>query len=130
MILFKACTRCGGDVEAAFPEDIFCVQCGHRPDVALPSDRMLPQASDGDSIRMRVPDVEVVKDRGLKEHPTGEIAPLGGSSSASPCPRCGSPELVRLDRLRRRDNVCYRCRPCGHIFSPARGSDAEDVRTG
>ena len=35
------------------------------------------------------------------------------------CPKCGSDHVIRLDKLRREDNSCYRCRACGHIFSPA-----------
>ncbi len=33
MILLKACPRCGGDVNATFEFDAYCVQCGHRPDL-------------------------------------------------------------------------------------------------
>ena len=33
MILFKSCARCGGDVDATFESDVYCVQCGHRPTV-------------------------------------------------------------------------------------------------
>ena len=29
-IHFRACPRCGGDVDAAFRDDVRCVQCGHR----------------------------------------------------------------------------------------------------
>ena len=81
MILFKACPRCGGDVDASHRNDVRCIQCAHRPDPA-----------------------------GLAKPRVGP----GGS-----CPRCESISLVALDRLRAGDNRCYRCRPCGHVFSPA-----------
>ena len=45
-IHFRACPRCGGDVDAAFRDDIRCVQCGHRiyePAIGL-RDRGSPEA--------------------------------------------------------------------------------------
>ena len=87
VILFKACPRCGGDVDTTHTEDIFCVQCAYRP-----------QASD------------------LGPREVGQ-AP-GGETVAALCPRCASPEPTPLDKMRRQDNTCYRCRRCGHIFSP------------
>ena len=47
-----------------------------------------------------------------------------GRGPHSTCPRCESMALVLLDRLREGDNYCYRCRPCGHVFSPASRSTA------
>ena len=86
MILFKACPRCGGDVDTSHADDVRCIQCAHRPDPA-----------------------------GLAEPHDGPA----GRGAVSPCPRCESTRLVPLDRLRASDNHCYRCRPCGHVFSPA-----------
>lgn len=74
MILFKSCDRCGGDVDATFESDVYCVQCGHRP--------------------------------------------AGAARLSARCPACRSGSLVRLDRLNDDDHACYRCRMCGHIFSP------------
>ena len=47
-----------------------------------------------------------------------------GDDAECTCPRCRSTALVILDRLRDEDNYCYRCRPCGHVFSPASRSTA------
>ena len=47
-----------------------------------------------------------------------------GDDPECTCPRCRSTALVILDRLRDEDNYCYRCRPCGHVFSPASRSTA------
>ena len=88
MILFKACPRCGGDVDTSHADDIRCLQCAHRPD-----DEALAALA----------------------RPYGPA----GSGPHSACPRCESTALVLLDRLREGDNYCYRCRPCGHVFSPA-----------
>ena len=35
------------------------------------------------------------------------------------CPRCLSLDTVSLDKVDARANTCFRCRGCGHIFSPA-----------
>ena len=35
------------------------------------------------------------------------------------CRRCGSPNLIKLDKKSEGDNVVFRCGLCGYIFSPA-----------
>ena len=89
MILFKACPRCGGDVDATDKTDIFCVQCAHRPAVVS----LQVGAQDGGGF-------------------------VGVTGLEALCPRCDSDETIALEKLRARDNTCYRCRKCGHIFSP------------
>jgi len=37
---------------------------------------------------------------------------------AYPCPRCSNDIPVRLEKEDPHANTCYRCRSCGHIFSP------------
>ncbi len=101
MILFKACPRCGGDVDATHPDDVSCVQCAHRPTAVLPG----PRVADN---RNMVPTMH---------HQT--VRPQVNSMDALvKCPRCGSEEIVKLEKVRHHDNTCYRCRMCGHIFSP------------
>jgi predicted RNA-binding Zn-ribbon protein involved in translation (DUF1610 family) len=34
------------------------------------------------------------------------------------CMRCGGEDTVRLEKARIDANTCFRCRGCGHIFSP------------
>ena len=97
MIIFKACPRCNGDIDTtASDEDAYCVQCGYRPGVVYP----------GPHITER-PDYEQVSE--------GEGA---GAPTQATCPKCGTDRWVRLDKIRPEDNTCYRCRSCGHIFSP------------
>ena len=98
MILFKACSRCGGDVDTSQDDDVRCFQCAHRPDPASLAALMQPGAR--------------VDNR------------AEASGPQCTCPRCESTALVILDRLRAGDNYCYRCRPCGHVFSPASRSTA------
>ena len=70
-------------------DEPYCIQCGHRP--------------------------------GISELPfLGEpSSPVGAVTRGAGCPKCGRELRVRLDKLRPSDNTCYRCRLCGHIFSPA-----------
>ena len=105
MILFKACPRCGGDVDATYHDDARCVQCAYRPTVVFPGPRVIEafrgsagsdQASEGARER-----------EGERRLDANDM-----------CPKCGSERLVKLDRLRPGDNFCYRCLTCGHIFSP------------
>ena len=55
----------------------------------------------------------------------GEIGANGGSNlksdndqNTSICPRCENTTPVRLEKADPQANTCYRCRACGHIFSP------------
>lgn len=40
------------------------------------------------------------------------------SQEISICPRCSNDAPVRLEKADPLANTCYRCRTCGHIFSP------------
>ena len=43
----------------------------------------------------------------------------GGDGGADVrCPRCEDADAIALEKLRAHFNTCYRCRVCGHIFSP------------
>lgn len=111
MILFKACPRCGGDVDATYHDDVYCVQCAFRPVAVFPGPRILGsrpptaviQARSDRSGDMRLPDL---------------MTGLGILGPGICCPKCGSERLVELERMRPEDNICCRCRTCGHIFSP------------
>lgn len=108
VILFKACVRCGGDVEATYAEDVYCIQCAHRPAAAEALAAMASAEGTGG--------LEMGFSASAPESGVGTPAAL----AVNTCPRCKSKDLVQLDRLKREGNVCYRCRPCGHIFSPIR----------
>ena len=104
MILLKTCPRCGGDVDATYDDDVYCVQCAYRPAVAVP-DRRAMEAALG--VRL------------------GAAASATDSQATGPslkCAKCSSKLVVALDKVRVEDHACYRCRACGHIFSP-RGDD-------
>jgi len=111
MFLFKACPRCGGDVDARFYDDVFCVQCAYRPKVAYPGPRIV-----------EAPRRELEELRRAKGHEaaskTGAPEITSAADGKMVCPRCGSADAAELDRLRTQDNACYRCYPCGYIFSP------------
>ncbi len=46
-----------------------------------------------------------------------DVAAGVGDDGAS-CPRCENDAPVRLEKADPQANTCYRCRTCGHIFSP------------
>ena len=128
VILFKACPRCGGDIDISRSDDIYCVQCSHRPEVVYPGPRIVQEASQEDGSPVTGLDPIAMPHGPVEEHTGGPAGPAG-TSCANPCPRCGSVELVPLDKLRQRDNNCYRCCMCGHIFSPATGAEGARRRS-
>ena len=100
LILFKTCPRCGGDVDATYDDDVYCVQCAYRPAVAVPGRRAVEAAL---GVRL------------------GAVASETDTPRAGPslqCTKCSSQLVVALDKVRLEDHTCYRCRACGHIFSP------------
>ncbi len=100
MILFKTCPRCGGDVDATYDDDVYCIQCAYRPAAAVP-DRRAVEAALG--VRLGAP-------------ASATDSPAIGPSPQ--CAKCASQLVVALDKVRGEDHACYRCRACGHIFSP------------
>ena len=110
MILFKACPRCGGDVDTTYHEDAYCVQCSHRPTVVFPGPRIIEWRPFGAGASALASGRRPVGEAGYE---------VGYMQSKVICPKCGSEKGVRLEKLRPEDNTCYRCRSCGHIFSPS-----------
>lgn len=95
LILFKACSKCGGELDTTYRDDVSCVQCGDRPDILA-----LPPSAVSRPLKPSLPataDTTIVRE----------------------CPRCATEDAVELEKLRSIDNTCYRCRRCGQIFSPA-----------
>ena len=115
MFLLKACPRCSGDIDVTYPEDVYCVQCAHRPQVVYPGPRIVERNPEAKLFR-EAGDCSAHKKPGDKVLVENGILPL--PSNTNSCPRCGAVDSIPLDRLREEDNICYRCRSCGHIFSP------------
>ena len=44
--------------------------------------------------------------------------PVQSEGRCRRCPRCLALDTMSLDRVDLTGNTCYRCRGCGHIFSP------------
>ncbi len=108
MILFKGCPRCGGDIDITFREDAFCIQCGYR----LPKETT---ASNNDSSNPSFRKQPTIY-RPVKVMANDQEILRGNTKIL--CPRCDSDDMTELGKLRTRDHTCYRCRRCGHIFSP------------
>ena len=107
MILFKSCPRCGGDVDATYNDDVYCVQCAYRPTVIFPGPRIVERNPEYLRELLNADDAGV----GVE----GEVMPMGVPIV---CPKCGAQKFMTLEKLRSEDNACFRCRSCGHIFSP------------
>lgn len=116
MILLKACPRCGGDLDATYKDDIYCVQCAYRPTGPAGAASPVRAGEAGTALHL-----EAATTRPQHEPP---------QPASAPCPRCGAWDLVQLDRIRPQDNLCYRCRPCGHIFSPGTAIHDQRQKTG
>ena len=114
MILFKACPRCGGDVDTTYRDDVYCVQCAYRPTVVF-SGPVFAEGWRGKAASAAPPSVRRAKQE------SGHPMSLSLLNTKVRCPKCDSAKVVVLDRLRPQNNVCYRCLPCGHIFSPVAG---------
>ncbi len=100
MILLKTCPRCGGDVDATYDDDVYCIQCAYRPAVAVPERRAVEAAL------------------GVRPGAAASATDSPATGPSLQCTKCFSQLLVALDKLRPEDHTCYRCRACGHIFSP------------
>ena len=119
MILFKACPRCGGDVDTSYSDDIYCLQCGNRPETLPLRRRTRARAQEQSGTAAKGPTTG-----------SGDSGPVDAQLTHAPserrnfnpaeCRRCGSVEVVRLGKARADDNTCFRCLRCGHIYSPAR----------
>ena len=121
MILFKGCPHCGGDVDASYKEDVYCVQCSYRPDVSVTGPRV-----EG---KPMVPHLPVAAGRGAgiqrDEDQTkgeGDLTVTAAGTGRAPCPRCESLDLILLDRLRRKAHYCYRLSPLRTYLQPQHGS--------
>jgi predicted RNA-binding Zn-ribbon protein involved in translation (DUF1610 family) len=120
MILFKACPRCGGDIDTTYGDDVHCIQYAHRPAVVCPGPRLAEPQRDRAEKWTDTP----AGWRGSKE--AVARPPTSARAEWTICPKCGSAGTMELDKLRFQDNTCYRCRSCDHIFSPyAEGSEPQ-----
>ena len=128
MILFKACPRCGGDVDATYRQDVYCIQCAHRPRLTYRQPRAVHAEGVPPELQPEIARLDASVGGRHEESRRGPVAHEGPPASST-CPRCDSDQSIGLDRLRAEDNYCYRCRACGHIFSPGNGGGEVGQRT-
>ena len=121
MAILRGCARCGGDILTADAKNVRCLQCGHRPEASLDEVRRRARRAR----RARTPEP-------INVTPFSDIFRQGGAPDAmeddadledagpgARCPQCEETDSIALDKLSPHFNTCYRCRLCGHIFSPA-----------
>ena len=119
MVILRGCARCGGDVLTGDRRNVRCLQCGHRPDAPIGEIRRRARGASGRRVEGAM-DVEAFL---AAVDATADDADCG---SGAACPRCDDADSIALEKLRAEFNTCYRCRVCGHIFSP--GGSAAGLR--
>lgn len=119
MVILRGCARCGGDILTADAKNVRCLQCGHKPEVSL--DEVRRQARRTRRARMPEPvRLETLLElQGGMASVTEDDAGIEDEDAGARCPQCEETDSIALDKLRPHFNTCYRCRLCGHIFSPA-----------
>ena len=119
VVILRGCTRCGGDILTGDAKNVRCLQCGHAPKLSIAELRRRSRRGK----RSETPkpfDVDAI----FAAHSTPHDAlwDFGNDEDADSrerCPRCEETDSIALEKLRPHFNTCYRCRLCGHIFSPA-----------
>ena len=126
MAILRGCARCGGDVLTGDRRNVRCLQCGHRPDAPIAEIRRRARGGLGRRVEGPV-DVEAFL---AALEAADEVADDAGDDAdcgqEARCPRCDDADAIALEKLRAEFNTCYRCRVCGHIFSP--GGSADGLR--
>ena len=129
MVILRGCVRCGGDILTGDARNVRCLQCGHRPDLPIAELRRRGRRAKGGRISRPVDlgailaalDVPADAPEGFVS--AGEAGDVDDADSGAACPRCDVRDSIALEKLRPHFNTCFRCRLCGHIFSPG-GSPA------
>ena len=124
MVILRGCARCGGDILTGDARNVRCLQCGHRPDLPIAELRRRGRRSKSGGISKPVDlgailaalDVPADAPEGFVS--AGEIGDVDDADSGAACPRCDVRDSIALEKLRPHFNTCFRCRLCGHIFSP------------
>ena len=119
MVILRGCARCGGDILTGNARNVRCLQCGHKPDASLEELRRQTRQTR----RAKTPTPVNVKSLfGVQcgaPDATEDDSGIKDADIGARCPQCEETDSIALDKLRPHFNTCYRCRLCGHIFSPA-----------
>ena len=129
MVILRGCARCGGDILTGDARNVRCLQCGHRPELPIAELRRQGRRAKSGGISRPVDlgailaalDVPADVPEGFVS--AGEAGDADDADSGAACPRCDVRDSIALEKLRPHFNTCFRCRLCGHIFSPG-GSPA------
>ena len=134
MVILRGCARCGGDLLTGDARNVRCLQCGHRPEAPIAELRRRGRRSRSGGIAKPVDlgailaalDVPADAPEGFVSavEAMGDADAVDNADSGAACPRCDVRDSIALEKLRAHFNTCFRCRLCGHIFSPG-GSPAE-----
>ena len=126
MVILRGCARCGGDVLTGDRRNVRCLQCGHRPEMPVAELRRRARGAGRRSLERPVDVEEILAALEAKGEEPDSAGDGGDDGPDARCPRCEDADAIALEKLRAHFNTCYRCRVCGHIFSP--GSGQADLR--
>ena len=125
MVILKGCARCGGDILTGDARNVRCLQCGNRPEAPIAELRRRGRRSRSGGISKPVDLGAILAALDVPEGFVNarEAGDADDADSGAACPRCDVRDSIALEKLRPHFNTCFRCRLCGHIFSPG-GSPA------
>lgn len=119
VVILKGCARCGGDILTADAKNVRCLQCGYRPALSVAAIRRQGRRAFRNGEQQPVDMEAVLRILETPDNAPEETGEASYDAPDAPCPRCEETDSIALEKLRPHFNTCYRCRLCGHIFSPA-----------
>lgn len=120
MVILRGCSRCGGDIVTSDAKNIRCLQCGHKPELPVAELARRRRRLRRDPAPAAPASIEEIFSAAHMPDDSAEDAPDAQAyDPGALCPRCDESDAIALEKLRPHFNTCYRCRLCGHIFSPA-----------
>ena len=121
MVILRGCARCGGDVLTGDRRNVRCLQCGHRLEMPVAELRRRTRGAGRRSLERPVDVEEILAEPEAEGEGPDSAGEDGDGGPDARCPRCDDTDAIALEKLRAHFNTCYRCRVCGHIFSPGDG---------
>ena len=119
MAILRGCARCGGDILTGDAKNVRCLQCGYRPEVPVAALRRRGRWAAQSRVPRPVDVEEILAAFDAVDEQSDDAEDGDDGDAGARCPRCDDDETIALEKLRTHFNTCFRCRLCGHIFSPA-----------
>ena len=119
MVILRGCARCGGDIVTGDAKNVRCLQCGQKPEMPIAELTRRRRRARPDVQAAPISIDEIFATDRVSGDSAEDVPHARTHGSGALCPRCEETDAIALEKLRPHFNTCYRCRLCGHIFSPA-----------